>query len=100
MKITVGQDILILTLAVYLGLITTDFFRTLTTDLILPILAPILPTKDELGKINFKVWGNGFVNLANVISEMIHLVIAVIITILFAKSIRLFGRGVLTHFYV
>ena len=94
-----GHDIVILTVAVYLGLVMTDLLKAISADLVMPLLAPILPSKNELGKTNIH-FGSIRLEVGDVLQKLIAFIVAVSIALLVVKSIRIFGKDLIIHFYI
>jgi large-conductance mechanosensitive channel len=88
-----SNDIIILTIAVYLGTVFTNFFRAFSKDIIAPVVHMILP-ESTIRAFEY----NGF-HLGDFFLEIVNVVVALIMVILFAKGMRKYAGHVLQHLY-
>jgi large-conductance mechanosensitive channel len=97
MRIDIDQDIVILTIAVYLGVVFTNFFQAITRDILVPLTEPLIP-KDEFGKLKVPFFGY-MLDFGDVLLQTINVVVGVGMVILVSKFLRRYGKGVIQHLY-
>lgn len=92
------HSIVILTIAVYLGEVMSDLFKAITSDVIVPLLAPYLNIT-ELGKWDVRV--NGYeLDIGDVLVHILRLALAIAMVLLLVKFLKYYAKDVLKHFYV
>lgn len=92
------HDIIILTIAIYLGEVTSDLFRSITRDIFVPLVSPFV-SKDELGKMRYNFFGY-VLDFGDVFLHLIRMFVAVVMVLIFVRLVRIYAKGALKHFYV
>lgn len=83
-----NSDIVILTASFYLASVFSQFFTSVSRDIILPILAPITAAQKDVATFSIRI-GNIELKIGSVLSELVNLTIAmgiVVFTIGLLKS--------------
>ena len=92
------HDVIILTIAIYLGEVVSDLFRSITRDILIPIASPFVG-KNELGKMRYTFFGY-IIDVGDVFLHLMRLVVAVVMVLIFVRLVRMYAKGALKHFYV
>lgn len=93
----VYSDIVLLTLAVYLGTVLTDLLKAVTKDILVPLVQPFVPA-DEFGRLRVKFFGYTL-DFGDVFLHAVGMLVAVVMALAIAKALRKYGTGWLQHFY-
>ncbi len=88
-----SNDIIILTIAVYLGTVFTNFFRAFSRDIITPLIRRYIP------EMNIEKYVYGDLRLGDFFVELINVVVALVMVVLVAKGLRKYAGSVLQHLY-
>jgi large-conductance mechanosensitive channel len=75
-----NSDIVILTASFYLAGVFTQFFTSLSKDIILPIIAPITAAQKDVSSFTIRI-GSVELKVGEFLSELVNLLIALVITI-------------------
>lgn len=75
-----NADMIILTAAVYLGGVLGEFFKSLSADLILPILAPVAAAGKGVSEFTVRV-GSVELKVGEVLSKFVSLVISLFLVV-------------------
>ena len=94
MALTIERDLIILTVAVYLGGVFTGFFRALTNDLIVPFISIFLPYND-VGKLPVVFGGRTF-DIGTILIETINAAIAIVLVMFIVSVLRAYGMPLLS----
>lgn len=88
-----NNDIIVLTMAVYLGTVFSNFFAAFSKDILSPILRKLLPEK-LVSEYHYED-----IRYGAFIIEILGLVVGVAMAILFAKFARRYAGSVFQHLY-
>jgi large-conductance mechanosensitive channel len=88
-----SNDIIILTIAVYLGTVFTNFFRAFSRDIITPVIKRYVP------ETSIEKYTYGDLRLGDFFVELINVVVALVMVVLVAKGLRRYAGHVLQHLY-
>jgi large-conductance mechanosensitive channel len=88
-----NNDIVILTVAVYLGSVFSNFFSDFSDDILTPLLRKVIPERA------IEDYRYGDIQYGKLLIGVINVVIAVGLALLFAKLARNYGGGVAKHLY-
>lgn len=75
-----NADLIILTAAVYLGGVLSQFFTSLSQDIILPLIAPITAAQKDLSSFTVQL-GSVQLKVGEFLVELINLVIALFLVV-------------------
>ena len=93
MALSVERDLIILTVAVYLGAVFSTFFRALTQDLIMPLLSAVFPV-NEAGKVTIVI-GTTTLDVGAVLVESINALIALFLVFGVVSFLRTYATPML-----
>jgi len=75
-----NADLIILTASVYLGGVLGEFFKSLSADLILPILSPVASAGKDVSDFKVRI-GSIELRVGEVLSKFVSLVIAMFLVV-------------------
>ena len=93
-----NQDIILLTVAVYLGAVATDLFKAFTKDILIPLISPII-TRDKVDGFEIKFFGYTL-EIGDFLLQVANAIVAIVIVLIASKLLRRYGHGWLKHFYM
>ena len=75
-----NADLIILTASVYLGGVLGEFFKSLSADLILPLLAPVTAAGKDVSDFKVRI-GSIELRVGEVLSKFVSLVISLFLVV-------------------
>ena len=88
-----NNDIVVLTVAVYLGSVFSTFFKTFGDTILTPIIEMFI-SEDRL-----ETYRLGKIRYGAFLVEIIHVIAAIAMALAFAKIARYYGGGIAKHLY-
>ncbi len=88
-----NNDIVVLTVAVYLGSVFSNFFKTFGDTVLTPIIDLFIPEE----RIETYRYGN--IRYGALFVEILRVIVAIAMALTFAKLVRNYGGGVAKHLY-
>lgn len=92
-----NHDVVILTIAVYLGVVLTDFFKAVSRDVLSPFVSTFVE-KDRIEDYSFQLWGSTY-KLGHLFVQFLNVIVAVILVLITVKLIRRYANGWIKHLY-
>lgn len=92
------HDIIVLTIAIYLGEVVSDLFRSITRDILIPFASAFV-SKELLDRMKYSFYGYT-IDFEDVLLHVLRLFVAVAMVIIFVRLVRTYAKGSLKHFYV
>jgi large-conductance mechanosensitive channel len=93
-----NQDIILLTVAVYLGAVATDLFKAFTKDILAP-LASVFVKRHEVDGFEIELFGVKL-EVGDFLFQLGNALVAIVIVLFASKLLRKYGGAWLKHFYM